>query len=70
MTGSCFTACWRDAGKNRRSGSQPSTPIGMVADKPYPPFLLVHGDKDPVVPYEQERGDGRDPSPATASTPN
>ena len=28
-------------------------PIGMVADKPYPPFLLVHGDKDPVVPYEQ-----------------
>ena len=25
----------------------------MVADKPYPPFLLVHGDKDPVVPYEQ-----------------
>ena len=30
-----------------------NNPIGMVADKPYPPFLLVHGDKDPVVPYEQ-----------------
>ena len=28
-------------------------PIRMVEDKPYPPFLLVHGDKDPVVPYSQ-----------------
>ncbi len=28
-------------------------PIEKIADKPYPPFLLIHGDADPVVPYEQ-----------------
>lgn len=29
-------------------------PIAMVKDgNIYPPFLLIHGDKDPLVPYEQ-----------------
>lgn len=29
------------------------TPLGMVCrGKDYPPFLLIHGDADPVVPYD------------------
>ena len=28
-------------------------PISKIRDRPYPPFLLVHGDRDPLVPYAQ-----------------
>ncbi len=30
-------------------------PIEMIEDKPYPPFLIMHGDADSTIPYEQSK---------------
>ena len=38
----------------QRARMRMMNPIEMVKDgKEYPPFLLIHGDKDPLVPYSQ-----------------
>lgn len=34
--------------------SQPGNPLNYIEeDKPLPPFLIVHGDEDPMVPFHQ-----------------
>ncbi len=52
--------------EEQKSARGPIDPIGMVADKPYPPFLLVHGTKTPSSPMSRARPWPR-PSPATST---
>jgi acetyl esterase/lipase len=39
--------------KENRDAARKASPVTYVKTQPLPPFLIVHGDKDPVVPITQ-----------------
>lgn len=39
--------------KERRDAARKASPVTYVTNQALPPFLIIHGDKDPLVPFSQ-----------------